>query len=185
MKLLALGTILGVVAEVWVRFYLKSHLYVGSVAAQLFACLAYWFFSAPEFRFGAGYLLAGGLLGVSMFCAVVFHRVAGVARAPMFLTMLMLLSTARLLAQRSLELPPSRSPTPMYQLRSPTGEGIWIPRTGDQCWDNPLPCTPNLNTDAWGRVRWRISFYYRDDPSLAPPLGWLPGSANPDGNGRH
>jgi hypothetical protein len=177
MKLLALGATLGVAAEAYARFHLRSRLYVRVTVGQLFVCLAYWFFTAPEVRFGAGYLLAAGLLGVSMACAAVFHRPALAARVPLVLGIFMLLSGVRLLAQRSVLPPTSRPTTLMYRLRSPTGQGIWVPRSGDQCWDHPLPCTPNVNADAWGRVRWRISFPYQYDPSVAPPPDWLPGSA--------
>jgi hypothetical protein len=180
MKLLVLGTALGVGGEAYARFYLKRRLYVGLVVRQLLACLAYWFFTAPEVRFGSGYLLKAVLLGVSMACAAVLHRPAVEARVPMVLGVFMLLSGARLLAHRSVVSQAPHPETLMYQLRSPTGAGIWIPRTGDQCWDHPLPCTPNMNKDAWGRVRWRVSFPYQDDPVLAPPAGWQPGSAKPD-----
>jgi len=40
--------------------------------AGLCLCLAYWFWSAPDVRFGSGYLATAGILGLSIACAACF-----------------------------------------------------------------------------------------------------------------
>jgi hypothetical protein len=127
----------------------------------LLAGVAYWFFSAPEFRFGAGYwwgsgllLLAAGLFRLRDRIAPRarrrFQQIATVALISAFGVWLALpaaVTAAYFIqagpAQFWLQWPPVPTP-PLVRQGTSSGQAVYQPATGVQCWLAPLPCTPDL-----------------------------------------
>jgi hypothetical protein len=118
------------------------------------AGVAFWFVSAPDFRFGLAYLFPFVLLpaawGLSQ--RPVTAR-AGVRRAAVaLLGAALVLFAAALLHLRPK--PPDASfawlswpafPVVPVELRSIAGGvTVGVPARGDQCWDAPRPCTPEV-----------------------------------------
>ncbi len=130
---------------------------VMAAAGSLLVCLAYWFFSAPDVRFGSGYLATAGILGLSIACASYF----GYFRSTGFVQRLtleaiavsMLIGAAGLLKFGNTW--DIRNPPAFVRMTAPGGRSVWVPQGVDQCWDRQLPCTPYFNPEALERVRWR------------------------------
>jgi len=120
-------------------------------------CLAYWFLSAPDVRFGRGYLAAAGFLGLSIACAAYFGSFSNVAFVSRLtieaIVVSMLIGAAGL--QKSGNAWAVKDPPAFVMKAGPEGRSVWVPQGGDQCWDHQLPCTPYFNADALRRVRWR------------------------------
>jgi len=126
--------------------------------AGLGLCLAYWFWSAPDARFGSGYLAVAGLLGLSLACTVLFPPSDLLRRlVPEALVLSALLGAASLAHFGNTWAIESR---PAFEMRAAPG-GKPISVTGadtqgsDQCWDRPVPCTPYFDSEKLKRVRWR------------------------------
>jgi hypothetical protein len=130
---------------------------VASVAGALGFCLAYWFFSAPDVRFGSGYLASAGILGLSVACAAyfaTFHSGDFVHRLMLeAIVVSMLIGAAGL--QKFGNSWNIKDPPTFRMMTAPGGKPIWVPQVVDQCWDHQLPCTPYFNAEALQRVRWR------------------------------
>jgi hypothetical protein len=135
---------------------------VSRMAAAVFAglclCLAYWFWSAPDVRFGSGYLAVAGLLGMSAACAVCFPDAGVLRRLILEATALSALVGVVGLAQSGNSWTVKDRPA-FVMKTAPGGKPISVTagdREGsDQCWDRPLPCTPYFNPESLKRVRWR------------------------------
>jgi len=54
-----------------------------------------------------------------------------------------------------------------YELRGLNGKHLFVPRTGDQCWDHKLPCTPYIGLFPLQRIKWPANW-------PAPPSDWTP-----------
>jgi hypothetical protein len=126
--------------------------------AGLCLCLAYWFWSAPDVRFGNGYMAVAGVLGLSVACTVYFPD-SGVLRRLILeaVAVSVLVGTVGLARYGNTWTVKSR---PAFVMRTaPGGKSISVTagdREGsDQCWDRPLPCTPNFDPESLKRVRWR------------------------------
>ena len=153
-RLLLGGGIAGVLC---VLFGARISRWMLTAAGALLVSLGYWFFTAPDVRFGSGYLAAAGILGLSIACAAYFrhfqstgfvHRLTIVA-----IVVSMLIGAAGLKKFGngwSVKAPPA-----FVMMTAPGGKSVWVPQGGDQCWDHQLPCTPYFNTDALRRVEWR------------------------------
>ena len=125
-----------------------------SCGAALCLCVAYWFISAPDVRFGSGYLDAFGILGLSFACATLFQGDELVQR----LTVKAMLVASLLGAGRTMQASNTWKITdrpPFTTKIAPGGKPIAVPLKGDQCWDHPLPCTPYFHPEDLKRVRWR------------------------------
>ena len=142
------------------------------LAAGLAGCLLLWFLSAPDVRFGSGFIVAAALLGLSV-------AAARLPQAPWMraaLIVVMALSSVqqvgRVRVRRDYffyKIPRAE----VYQLAI-NGSRVWVPRYRDQCWLQDLPCTPYVDPAALARIRWRRQWPYRYDPAFAPPSGWVP-----------
>ena len=131
---------------------------VGAAFAGLGLCLAYWFWSAPDVRFGSGYLAAAGILGLSVACAAYFHETDFFPRLALEAVVVsVLLGIAGLAQSGNTWTIENRS---VFALRTaPGGKPIWV-TVGDyggsyHCWDHPLPCTPYFEPEKLKRIRWR------------------------------
>jgi uncharacterized MnhB-related membrane protein len=123
--------------------------------AGLCFCLAYWLLSAPDVRFGGGYLATTGILGLSIGCAAYIPDTDLLRRLTRNAVALsVLLGTAGLVQSGNSWTIKSR---PAIAMRTaPGGKTIWVTEGGsDQCWDHPLPCTPYFEPEKLKRVRWR------------------------------
>jgi hypothetical protein len=149
---------------------------LGLIWIGLAACVGFWFWSAPDPRFGGGFILATGLFGLSLAGATWLHQPGFYYYTPHVLILLMALSGLRNLVHLGGEnffyaITPE---APVYQLQTNKGTRLWVPRNRDQCWAHELPCTPYVDFAALGRVRWPETWPYHHDPLLEPPQGWRP-----------
>jgi hypothetical protein len=131
---------------------------VVAACAGLGGCLAYWFLSAPDVRFGYGYLAAAGILGLGIACAAYFPDTDFTRRLPLDAIVVSVLLGAGGLVQSGNTW--TVKDRPAFTLRTaPGGKSIWITQSdhegGDQCWDHPVPCTPSFSPENVKRVRWR------------------------------
>jgi hypothetical protein len=122
--------------------------------AGLGMCLLYWFSTAPDVRFGSGYLAVAGILGLSIACAAYFGGADFIGRLTIEAIAVAILIGAAALTREgntwSIENPPA-----YRAMMAPGGRWIWMPQGIDQCWDHQLPCSPYFHPDALKRVRWR------------------------------
>ena len=131
---------------------------VTAAFAGLCLCLAYWFWSAPDVRFGSGYLAAAGILGLSVACAAYFRETDFFRRLALEAVAVSVLLGIAGLAQSGNTWTVTNRPA--FTMRTaPGGKSIWIP-VGDyigssHCWDHPLPCSPYFDPEKLKRVRWR------------------------------
>lgn len=153
-RLLIAGGIAGVLC---VLFGARISRWMLTAAGALSVSIVYWFFTAPDVRFGSGYLAAAGILGLSIACAAYFghFRSAGFVHRLTIeaIVVSMLIGAAGLKKfgnSWSVKDPPA-----FLMMTAPGGKSVWVPQGGDQCWDHQLPCTPYFNTDALKRVQWR------------------------------
>ena len=112
--------------------------------------IAFWFVTAPDPRFGYGYLLSFVLLVLCFgLTEIGFSRLDGKWRAVVFAGVLL-----ALFARAGTEITPSirtghltgwpQIPeVRLVHMETTEGVRIYAPAEGDQCWAAPLPCTPN------------------------------------------
>jgi hypothetical protein len=121
-------------------------------------CLAYWFWGAPDVRFGSGYLAVAGILGLSIACAAYFPDTDFARRLPLDTIVASALLGIGGLVQSGNTWTIKDRPA-ISMMTAPGGKAIWVTQSdyegGDQCWDHPLPCTPYFAPESLKRVRWR------------------------------
>lgn len=180
MELLLAGFVLGVAAVAFTdvqvqRTQPRDDLALISIG--LLVCLGFWFWGAPNPRFGAGFILAASLFGLSLAGAAWLHQRRFHSVTPQLLILLMVpLGLRGLVHLRTDSFVSAIPEAAVYQLQTTQGTRLWVPRTRDQCWSHELPCTPYVNLAVLGRVRWPAIWPYRQDPELQPPQGWIPKS---------
>ena len=146
MQLLLAGFVLGALSLVFARAEVRRQLRDDQalIAVGLLVSLALWFWSAPDVRFGSGFILAAALFGLSVAATAWLHRPKVYFYAPQVVLALMmfagLLGVFFIRSQSYLYVVPE---IPAYQVRTPNGLAIWVPRTGEQCWAHELPCAPS------------------------------------------
>jgi uncharacterized MnhB-related membrane protein len=137
---------------------LRMNRMVTAAFAGLCFCLAYWFLSAPDVRFGSGYLAAAGILGLSFACAAYFPDTDLMRRLTLdAVAVSVLLGTAALVQSGNTWTIQNRPAFAM--MTAPGGKSIWV-TVGDypgskHCWDHPLPCSPYFDPEKLKRIRWR------------------------------
>ncbi len=177
MQLLLAGFVLGAasVAFTGAKLQKQPRDDLALISAGLAACLGFWFWSAPELRFGAGFILAAALFGLSLAGAAWLHQPRFYSHTPQVLILLMALLGLRGLTHLGVESFFTAIPeAAVYQLKTTQGMRLFVPRSGDQCWAHELPCTPYVNLAALARVHWPAVWPYRYDPQLEPSQGWTP-----------
>jgi hypothetical protein len=176
MELLLVGFVLGAAAVAFtgVKVQMRSRDDRALIAAGLAACLGFWFWSAPNVRFGMGFILAAALFGLSLAGAAWLHHPRFYSYTPQVLILLMALLGLRglMLPRRVENFIPAIPEATVYQVRTPQSTRLWVPRNGDQCWAHELPCTPYVYSAVLARVHWPAPWPYRYDPQLEPPQGW-------------
>lgn len=152
--------------------------------AAIYGGIAFWFFKAPDFRFGYAftvilYLLAFSFLMVQMLASYRYGKYAMIGLmgliALFYLRPLQIIGTdAYYLAkagQTELILKPGAAPV-LQEEAFITQEGLSIYKAmqNDQCWDAPLPCTPfydlgiRLRNENQGLAK---GFYYDQQPDVS------------------
>ncbi len=133
-----------------------------SVGAFLVGCIAFWFWSAPDPRFGAGYLGAMLILCLAFTAASLFAapKARGVGTAVLVPGMAAWMVHLALINDwwKLPVIPPKTLPFAMRTVDGPWGIPLRAPdQTNDQCWDTQLPCMPwsYLEPIYLERVRWR------------------------------
>ena len=171
-RLLAIFAPLGLIAALLRR---KCHgkpahcLFV--ITSGLMGGLIFWFVTAPEPRFGKGFILAAALLGGSIAFAACFDQPRFAVYVPALVVASMALVSIRGLWRGKSDYFYTVSEAPTYQLRGPNGNRIFVPKGDTQlCWDHQLPCTPHFDPVALARVRWPANW-------PPPPPGWSPDDA--------
>jgi len=145
------------------------------IAVGLAFSLAYWFWSAPDVRFGRGFIFAAAIFGFSLAGAAWLHYPRFYSHTPQVLTLVMVLWAFHSLLHLGVYRYYSPIPdVPVYQIEAPHGVGLWVPQKGDQCWAHELPCTPYIDNAALAHVHWPAAFPYRHDPNLEPSKNWRP-----------
>src|SRR5262249_40319517 len=155
--LLLAGFVLGAAAAAFMATTLQRQPrdYLTLKAAGLAACLGFWFWSAPDVRFGTGFILAAALFGLSLAGAAWLHRPRLYYYTPQMLILLMALLGLRELVRLRVESFVPAIPEPaVYQVLMTEGRRLWVPRASDQCWAHELPCTPYVNWAVLARVHW-------------------------------
>lgn len=175
-QLMTAGILLGLVARLTgARKVRHSHDDLTVLAAGLAVSMGFWFWSAPDLRFGQGFIVAAGLLGWSFAASVWLTHARWHSYGTYFLVLLMVLSGVRNLWQLDEQSFVATIPAVnVYQFKAGEDMRIWVPRIGDRCWEHELPCSPYLDRAALARVRWPVAWEYRYQPEFAPPAGWEP-----------
>jgi hypothetical protein len=176
MELLLVGFVFGAgaVAFTCAKVQTQPRGDLALIAAGLAACLGFWFWSAPSPRFGTGFIVAAALFGLSLAGAAWLHHPRFYSYTPKVLILLMALLVLRglVLHLRVENFIPAIPEATVYQVQTPQGTRLWVPRTGDKCWAHELPCTPYVYSAVLARIRWPAPWPYRYDPQLEPPPGW-------------
>jgi hypothetical protein len=137
------------------------------ISFGLFVCLVFWFWAAPDPRFGRGFIVASALLSAS----AVFSMLPDFPRLSRYLPVLviagMLFVSVRGLRRGERDYFYTVPEVSFYELRGLNGKHLFVPKTGDQCWDHKLPCTPYIGLFPLQRIRWPANW-------PAPPPDWTP-----------
>uniref|UniRef100_Q02BE3 DUF8201 domain-containing protein n=1 Tax=Solibacter usitatus (strain Ellin6076) TaxID=234267 RepID=Q02BE3_SOLUE len=142
--------------------------------------LAYWFISAPDPRFGLGFMLGTIASSAALVAASAAAYRLDPTRMRRFAVVVsgvflaLLLNNARLLAA----LPASLQVTPWRTMRYPktrytgNGEGftIAVPLDGDQCWDTATLCTPEVSPRLTRTRIWGLTAYVAHSALLLRPV---------------
>ncbi len=142
-----------------------------------YAGLIYWFFSAPDYRFGAGYVIAGLALSVAPLLLFIQAKGPKISRYLPWLVAGVLIAYQGYMLASSLDLKslPQRLLLPADYPSSPTQpcqadrQTIFIPEeiAYGQCWYGVFPCLPYCNQEFELRgAGWQDGFRYK---AAAPP----------------
>ena len=135
------------------------------IAGPFFICLAFWFCTAPDLRFGEGYLWSISLIYISLVIRRIMMQsnisVRSKSRWQVSVNILvvsifmlacyLLISTSY--TDLSSQLPPLKDHLLTLSLLKPAqveahttrnGVMVYVPVQSDECLDAPLPCTPGL-----------------------------------------
>jgi hypothetical protein len=136
----------------------RQHAELGLVMAIALAGTAFWFLGAPLIRYGIGWLLLPPLILLAALAPWphVETRAGPADRpwAPLVVLIALLavqnaLWPTRKMTQETLTAMPAPPVVAVEPLGSIAGFPLTRPRSGDQCWNTPLICTP---TPAAGRL---------------------------------
>ncbi len=118
------------------------------------AGLAFWFFTAPDLRFAKALFFLLPVSGIVVFLSIIRDRVKVKTFASIMLVVFVIgnyhIFKKAIKYRMTLEQVSKRGwydirPVPLKQLTTESGLLVYKPMKGDQCWDSPLPCTPNFD----------------------------------------
>ena len=124
------------------------------VTSGLIGCLIFWFVTAPDPRFGEGFILAAALLGGSIAFAACFDQPRFAVYVPALVIASMAVVSIRGLWRVKSDYFYAVSEAPTYQLRGPNGTRICVPegiRTSAGIINSPAPHTSIL--PRWQELR--------------------------------
>lgn len=145
------------------------------VAAGLAACLLFWFLTAPDTRFGEGFILAASLMGGALTFAACFDQPRFSAYAPALLAAAMVVFLQGVRFRVPIDYLGWPLPeVPAHEYKDAHGNRIFVVQGNDQnqCWNHPLPCSPYFDYQALEKIRWPRTL-------PAPPPGWKPEEPSP------
>ncbi|MDP9052708.1 MAG: hypothetical protein M3N93_00150 [Acidobacteriota bacterium] len=137
-------------------------------------CVAFWFLSAPDIRFGTGFLFSAATLWMSLACAAwlrnphLYSRTMAMPATFMALGALIAMRTIYFRPEYTLFAIPK---VEAYRINVGERKSIWVPANGNECWDHPLPCTPYVNAAAIAKVEVR-DIWLKPASSPPPPYGF-------------
>ena len=135
---------------------LASYAYAFLVA---YAGVAFWFLTAPNFRFGYAFIISA-ILMLTLPVVVILHRVTGFRKKTViWLVVLGVLAYQSLVLARSFEPETLRErlllPKGYVQLTTAPCEirnlTLWCAEAYNECWYDPFPCAPNANPSVEAR----------------------------------
>ena len=141
---------------------LANFLIVASLA--LVGCL-FWFFTAPDPRFGYGYLCSffGILISYGVYNFVSSKdgkkRFLGATCIFIFLIVFWHIYNKNINPKEIFNTNKIQK-TKFVEMKTDSGGVVYVPSTGDQCFDGPLLCTPYFNKDL------RITFDKDNNPKM-------------------
>ena len=141
----------GVVRRARLARAVRSAPGVSAVYLTAWVGILYWFVSAPEPRYGFGFIFLGMTLPIATLVHGAWGHVPRYARLALA-ALIVLYAVNQLLVHlgqtpldADLLVRPAPLPQPVLETRSVDGATLHFPVTTDQCWDAPLPCMPILN----------------------------------------
>ena len=166
-RFLALTLAIGIFVAVACIFLKKkkelaNFLIVASLA--LVGCL-FWFFTAPDPRFGYGYLCSffGILISYGVYNFVSSKdgkkRFLGATCIFIFLIVFWHIYNKNINPKEIFNTNKIQK-TKFVEMKTDSGGVVYVPSTGDQCFDGPLLCTPYFNKDL------RITFDKDNNPKM-------------------
>lgn len=110
--------------------------------------ILFWFFTAPQPRFGMGYIWGVALLAVSYAWTrgtprFAVGRLLAVLMIPV--SIWLVISTVQTIEPFQLLGWKAYDAGSVRREVTRSGEAVYVPVQGDQCWSSPLPCTPYVN----------------------------------------
>lgn len=122
--------------------------------------IVFWFFTAPDTRFANSifWILAysAALLALYALQPILSRRIFVVALVIVFVAANFLIVKYAVgrysYKEVSLSGWQAETEAPLLQKQTSTGYIVYTPESGDQCWDAPLPCTPDFNADLLLRI---------------------------------
>jgi hypothetical protein len=122
------------------------------LSALFLFSFVFWFLNAPDYRFIYGFLFPSAAFPVALLLARLSShphpaaaRLVDKALWVSSLSAVALIFSAVIVFSQWYQNPWLRSdpyPPPVVHLEQVAGLPVYVPDTGDQCWDAPLPCTP-------------------------------------------
>ena len=151
----------------------SRHFRAYALAGFLAVCITWWFFSAPDVRFGAGFLISFGLLGFSLLASLALPAPYSLRHGSVVLSAVAVVAGIHAVVAAA---PLQTSAPPVvesYELRTPSEPRVWIPQKGELCWDHALPCSPYIHVDSWRRIWWPRSLPTFPESSFSAPPEWI------------
>lgn len=132
----------------------RSHYLEWAILLPSIIAMIYWFFTAPDPRFANAIFFLASLFSILLFLS----SIRGIIRAPMFITMICIVFLVgnvhffsftfrhiRLIKWVSTSGWHAVKKVPLNRKVTSSGLTVYTPKTGDQCWDSPLPSAPFFN----------------------------------------
>lgn len=137
------------------------------IASGLIVCLIFWFWSAPDPRFGRGFIVAFALLGASVVFSLLPDRPQFSRYVPALVLAGLFLVSFRGLRLQASDYFYTIPKVTAYEVKGLGGRQLFVPKGSDQCWDHKLPCTPYVGYAPLEKIQWPANW------PAAPP-GWTP-----------
>lgn len=148
-------SMINVVASVFWKSRSKKRLFVHEIVLlPLFAGLVFWFVTAPDPRFANALFLLLPVSAILLLAAHVQKRVNSTVFT-VIICVFFIVGNLNLLGWAywhkwtlkhiSLDGYQVVKRVPLNEEITRTGLRVYTPVSGDQCWDAPIPCTPNFN----------------------------------------